>query len=138
MGAAAGVHLGAEKCQGEGGVCVPSCPQSPLTAQAGAWDSRSSLPGAQLSRCLHQPPRLSCFMEPPCSFSCWKEVARHAAGTKRPGGSKEMWLLWFQFSLHLATEKLDPWFGLWLGGGEERSLDPIPAREPLPAPQRQQ
>lgn len=30
-----------------------------------------------------------------------------------------MWLLWFQFSLHLATEKLDPWFGLWLvaGGG---------------------
>lgn len=47
-----------------------------------------------------------------------------------------MWLLWFQFSLHLATEKLDLWFGLGGGGEEERSLDPIPAGEALPAPQR--
>lgn len=48
-----------------------------------------------------------------------------------------MWLLWFQFSLHLATEKLDPWFGLWLGGEEEWSLDLIPAGKALSVPQRQ-
>lgn len=27
-----------------------------------------------------------------------------------------MWLLRFQFSLHLSAEKLDLWLGLWLGG----------------------
>lgn len=54
------------------------------------------------------------------------------------GGSEAMRLLWFQFSLHLATGKLDPWFGLWLGvgGEEERSWDPIPTGGALPAPQR--
>lgn len=49
-----------------------------------------------------------------------------------------MWLLWFQFSLHLATEKLDLWFRLWLGGEEEWPLDLMPAGKALSVPQRHQ
>lgn len=47
-----------------------------------------------------------------------------------------MWPLWFQFSLHLATEKLDLWFGLWLGGGGRGKVfgsDPCWGGSPGPA-----
>lgn len=50
-------------------------------------EGHGSFPSTQLTSCLHflntflvLEPFTSCFMKPPCPFSCWKEVAKHKSG----------------------------------------------------------